>query len=608
MRPLRLCTALVILASSTPALADSLASGSPGDLLDIDDEWITGLMEPTGMAFLPDGRLVITQRGGAVRVRNDDGSLDTAGTIMVGTSFQEKGLLNVAVHPDYANNNIIFLYYTASSDVNRVVSIELSADNMLDMGTETPIVDDIAAPLNHNGGGLAVDEDYLYIGTGDSGSNTNARPSALDIGNYYSTCFTNLNGKVLRLNLDGTIPSDNPLVGQTADACGNNTGTAPSSTTDMARGEIFAWGFRNAYRLWSDPLTRNLWVGHVGEVTFEMVNVVAPAGGEHHGWPFREGNDGQPASACEEVEPNVGACKDAVYRCESNNMMGDYDPDVPNDCNCMIGGLILTGCEWPDEFEGQYLFGDYSSQNVWTLQTNEDRNDVIAERVAFMTPSGGGPTNFVEHEGALYIAVYGGNGHITRIAPKTPEAACAGEPSPGGGAGGETAAGGMSTMAGAAGTTAGGGTTAQGGTPGTAGGPAAGGTPAGGGDGPGPTPVGGGGEGGSGAPVGGGGPGNPGGGDGPGSTPGPVPAPNPGTPVPNPSPNGSNPAPSATTPAPSGTDGEGSEPGTDSAASDDGGCGCRVVGSEEQSSAFGNSAGLLALLGLSLFAVRRRRS
>lgn len=596
---------LLPLASSFVAsagFADTLADGDPSALLDIDDEWVTGVEQPTAMAFLPDGRVVITERAGNVVVRNPDGSLEDAGTIDVSyTSFQEKGLLNVVAHPDYESNNVLFFYYTGSgggSDDNRVVSMELSPDNQLDTGSEVTFVDGIAAPLNHNGGGLAVLGDYLFIGTGDSGSNSNAHPSAERVTNYYPTCLTNLNGKVLRLHLDGSIPDDNPLVGQTVTACGNSPGTEPSGTSTSPRTEIFAWGFRNAFRVWGDPLTENLWVGHVGEVTYEMVNVVSPTGNQHFGWPFREGGEGRPVAECQDYEPNVGDCVDPVYRCESS-MANPNNPDVPNDCRSMTGGLILNGCEWPAEFEGQYVFGDYSSQNVWTLQLNDERNDVIAERVNFATTSGGGPVQFIEQEGALYIVVYTGNGHIARIAPQNPEAACdgqtpggAGGAGSGGGGGEPSGPGGMSSQGGSSGEAAAGGSPSGGGAPNPSGGGPAVPAPGGngndpGGAGPGVPPVGG---------------GSPGGG---GAAPGPGPdGPSPG----NPGSAGDGPAgPAVTGPAPAGSDGEpgaggGGAVASDDAASEDEGCGCRVVGARKSG---GPLLLLIAALGL-VFARRRR--
>src|SRR5690606_25443448 len=99
---------------------------------------------------------------------------------------------------------------------------------------------------------------------------------------------------------------------------------------DAPREEIFAWGLRNAWRLWADPQTGNVWVGNVGEITFEMLQVVPPSGGLHFGWPYREGNQGLGVDSCRATSPDTGDCVDAVYVCEHNGTGDDDDPDVPN--------------------------------------------------------------------------------------------------------------------------------------------------------------------------------------------------------------------------------------------------------------------------------------
>lgn len=449
---------------SVPAQADTLASGAPADALTLDDEWVTGLSQPTAIAFLPDGRAVITQRTGAVRVRTTAGTLVDAGSFPVNSGPGEQGLLNVVVHPSFATNRLLIFYYSASmssggtnEDRHRVVSVELGDDNRLVMSTELVLVQNLRGPANHNGGALAIYQDKLFVGVGDTGANSGQPPSAMRVTNYFATCLTNGNGKVLRVNLDGTVPADNPLVDKAVTACGNSPGNAPAASTSiMGRTEIFAWGFRNPFRIWADPKTGNVWVGDVGEITFEEVNVIPKAGGAHFGWPFREGAEGQPPTSCSEIEPDVGGCVDPVYYCEQSmrrSASQPDDPDVPNDCASITGGVILSDCEWPATFEGRYVFGDYASKQLWTLQANAARTGVTGGRTAFATGDAG-PVQFVEHQGALYVVMHAGMGRITRIAPQDPEAACSS--APGGGAGAGGAAVGGRSAGGSAGTPSGG--------------------------------------------------------------------------------------------------------------------------------------------------------
>src|SRR5262249_25390146 len=115
---------------------------------------------------------------------------------------------------------------------------------------------------------------------GDTGSNSSP-PT-----NKYGSCLNKGNGKILRVNLDGTVPSDNPLRGiPSVSACDTPLGPWTTAAPDP---RIFAWGLRNPWRFWIDPATSLLWIGDVGEVTEEEISV--GGGNQHYGYPFVEGN------------------------------------------------------------------------------------------------------------------------------------------------------------------------------------------------------------------------------------------------------------------------------------------------------------------------------
>lgn len=585
---------ILALLVASPAFADSLASGTPSSLLEVDDAFVSGVDQPTSIAFLPDGSALITEQGGNVRLRTPDGTLQNAGSISVNRSkfAGEQGLLNVLPHPDFAENRLLFFYYTTAND-KRVVTIELGENNQLQLNTEKVIVSGIVYPPgaggfsgNHNGGALTIYDGKLYIGAGDGGSNSNAAANSMTVGNYYGTCLTNLNGKILRVNLDGSIPEDNPLVGKTATGCAADENTEPSTTSSEPKTEIWAWGLRNPWRIWADPKTGNLWVGDVGEITYEEINVIPKAGGVHMGWPWREGHEGFPLSKCGDISPNVGDCIEPTYICEQDNKGPGGQPDnpnVPNSCESITGGVILNDCEWPAEFEGRYVFGDYAGRRVWTLEVNDDRSGTVGERVEFLTVENGrGPVHIVEHQGALYVVGHSmSGGGVTRIAPKTPEASCGGS-EPGG-------TGGMGGMSGG-GAGEGGGTPSDGGTAGSGeAGASSGGAPTGSG---GTAPAQGGASPGSGgmAQSSGGMPGAMGGAPGTSGAP---------------SSNGGGTATGGqqgASGAPAGASGGSSGANGEGATADLAGCGCRTVGS--RGSALGSA---LAALALGLFAARRRR-
>src|SRR6185503_6282537 len=153
------------------------------------------------------------------------------------------------------------------------------------LGAETLLLQNLRGPVNHDGGGIEVGPDgYLYIGVGDSGNNseTVAEPPYTPH-NFFPTCLTDHpdglgggSGKILRIGLDGSIPATNPLVGATNVTACPEFPAVPIGPASLGapRLDIFAWGFRNPFRLWADPRTGSLWVGDVGEISYEELDVV----------------------------------------------------------------------------------------------------------------------------------------------------------------------------------------------------------------------------------------------------------------------------------------------------------------------------------------------
>lgn len=162
---------------------------------------------PTAMDFAPDGRLFVLEKAGRVRIIKN-GSLLPAPFVAVTTQdVGERGLLGIAFDPDFATNNYVYLYYTATSPTihNRVSRFTASGDVALP-GSELILLelDRLSSAQNHNGGALHFGLDgKLYIGVGENTIADNAQ-----------TLDTML-GKMLRINKDGTIPPDNPFYGAT---------------------------------------------------------------------------------------------------------------------------------------------------------------------------------------------------------------------------------------------------------------------------------------------------------------------------------------------------------------------------------------------------------
>lgn len=379
---------------------------------------VTGLGAATDLAFLPDGSMVITEKAGAVKLRSPNGVITTAGTFAV-DSDSEKGLLGVAVDPAFAQTRRLFFYLSVADsaggtdlDRNRVVSVLLNAGGSLDRASDKTIVQGLRGPANHDGGALAIGPDgMLYVGVGDTGCNSGQPPAdRRPPSNFFGTCLTNGNGKILRVGLDGSIPADNPLAGVAAvTACGNACGNAPS-TTATPRRDIWAWGFRNPWRFSFDPQTGALWVGDVGEVSFEEISIVQA--GRHHGWPWREGPHGWPVSKCNETQP-ASDCVDPVYHCRH----GAAADGVDGDCGSITGGLIVDSPSWPETARGRYYFADNVTARIWSLDLNAARTGVLSgSRREVGRIEGGAPVSMrLGPDGDVYVAVL--PGRVVKLAP-----------------------------------------------------------------------------------------------------------------------------------------------------------------------------------------------
>jgi glucose/arabinose dehydrogenase len=213
---------------------------------------VTGLEVPWGVAFLPDGAAMVTERESARLLRvAPDGAVTPVGTVAGVVAQGEGGLLGVAVSPDFATDRTIVVAYTSAAD-NRVVRLRVAADGTVDGAAQQVLVSVIVKAGIHNGGAVTFGPDgLLYIGTGDAGRRAPAQERA-DPG-----------GKILRVTADG------------APAPGNPFGTA-----------VFSLGHRNVQGLAFAP-DGTLYAAEFGQNRFDEVNQITAGG--NYGWPEVEG-------------------------------------------------------------------------------------------------------------------------------------------------------------------------------------------------------------------------------------------------------------------------------------------------------------------------------
>ncbi len=294
-----------------------------------------------GLAHAGDGsgRLFVIVQSGLLEIW--DGSqvlatpfLDISG---ITTSGGEQGLLGLAFHPDYGTNGFFYVYYSDLAGDSVVARYTVSGDPNIANSASAMRVLGFAQPAgNHNGGDLHFGPDgYLYISSGDGGA-----------GACNSQDTSNLLGKILRIDVDGddfpstdsnyAIPADNPLVGVAG-----------------AAEEIWTLGVRNPWRFSFDRLNGDMFIGDVGEGTWEEFNRV-PAGtaGVNLGWPWFEG----PSIGTSCAEPSggpFGSCDAGPFTCPITSL--DHDGDGA--CSA-IGGYRYRGAAYPG-LEGLYFYTDW---------------------------------------------------------------------------------------------------------------------------------------------------------------------------------------------------------------------------------------------------------
>ena len=209
------------------------------------DALVATVGAPTALAFTPDGRLLVATQGGALRVVSG-GTLLPTPALSLGSavcSNSERGLLGVAIDPSFATNHYVYLYYTfnknaagcptssTTSPVERIsrFTLDVPTANVINPATELVLLDGVTNFAgNHNGGQLRVGPDgYLYAGIGDGGCDY-AGDSGCAGANDASRDRNVLNGKIIRIATDGSVPPTNPFLGAGTARC--NTGPSAPGT------------------------------------------------------------------------------------------------------------------------------------------------------------------------------------------------------------------------------------------------------------------------------------------------------------------------------------------------------------------------------------------
>ena len=326
---------------------------------------------PVSITFTPgnSGKFFFTEKSnGRVRIFDEAGALQAAPFVTIGvTSSGEQGLLGIDVHPSYPDSPFVYVFFTRSTAGggtrdNMVVRYRDSLGTGIDPDTIVVIPRDNSA-TNHNGGNIHFGPDgKLYVTVGDNASS----------GNSQDTSGTNLRGKILRLNPDGSVPPDNPFAGR----------------------PFWSIGHRNSFDFTFDPLTGSMYCTENGPSCNDEVNRVPPRG--NMGWPL-DGNCTYSGNAAY-VRP--------LY----------YYPSSP--LPALTGITVYRGVAFP-RLIGELLFTGNSSPTVWSLTLTAGGDTIVPGSYStIFTYSTGFADIAVGPDGNIYLAngPYSAN-RILRLRP-----------------------------------------------------------------------------------------------------------------------------------------------------------------------------------------------
>jgi glucose/arabinose dehydrogenase len=323
-----------------------------------------GLNSPTAMALAPDGRIFVCEQGGALRVIKNGVLLPTPFLTVTVDPTGERGLLGVEFDPNFVSNQLVYIYYTATTPtVHNRISHFTAAGDVAMAGSEVIVMDlnDLSAATNHNGGALHFGpEGNLYVAVGDNANRANAQS------------LSTRHGKMLRITSSGGIPTDNPFFNQ---------------TTEENRA-IWALGLRNPFTFSFQPGIGRMFINDVGEGTWEEIN--DGIAGSNYGWPTCEGFCNPPNPSFR--DPLFAYANDASTCAVTGGAF--YNPQI---------------VQFPGDYIGNYFFADFCGGWIRKLDPsmgNEVAN--FATGVSF-------PVDLrVSTDGFLYYLARG-SGSVNRI-------------------------------------------------------------------------------------------------------------------------------------------------------------------------------------------------
>ena len=333
------------------------------------------LTQPWGIDFLPDGRMIVTEKAGRLRIVTPEGKISepVSGLPTIDDSGQG-GLLDITLHPQFASNRLVYLSFSEPGPGGR--STALARGRLSDDGSMLENVQTLFSQTPKVGGGrhfgsrvVFAPDGTLFLTLGDRGN----RHYAQDLSGHI--------GKVIRLAEDGRVPPDNPFIGKSG-----------------AKPEIWSYGHRNIQGADIHPATGKLWTIEHGPRGGDEINI--PAAGANHGWPV----------VTHGIEYSGGTIGDGL-----KTMTGMADPIVTWTPVIAPGGMsFYTGAMFP-AWKGNLLIGGLRSSAIVRLELDGDKvvheERLLQELEIRIREVVGGP------DGAVYAITDESDGKILRITP-----------------------------------------------------------------------------------------------------------------------------------------------------------------------------------------------
>jgi aldose sugar dehydrogenase len=370
--------ALLLLACGAAWPAAAAAAGAPAAPAPATASTFTsGLKNPWGMAFLPDGRMLVTQKAGALVIVSADGKTVGApvGGVPAVHSAGQGGLLDVALDPDFATDPWVYLSYSEPGDGGSGTAVargRLSGNTLQDLSVIFRQLPKVSGN-GHYGSRLVFGRDktlFVTLGERQKGS------PAQDLASHL--------GKIVRIQRNGSVPADNPKLGATA------------------RPEIWSYGHRNVQGAALHPGTGELWEVEHGPQGGDEINIARA--GANHGWPVR-------SYGCNYGDRVSDACRIGG---------GTHAPEFVEPLTYWVptsiapsGLAFYTGSMFP-EWQGNLFVGALAGQALWRVVLN---GNTVVSREALFASLGERIRNVTQGpDGALYLLTDGASGRIVRVA------------------------------------------------------------------------------------------------------------------------------------------------------------------------------------------------